>query len=357
MKSRVYWTPAHGKEDAASLAQKARKLYLLTGLNEKIEKDDFAALKIHFGEKHNTGYIKPAWLKGVIGEVQKKTSRAFLTDSNTLYVGSRSNSVDHIRLAWQHGFTPDAVGVPIIIADGLIGRDKQESASRPGRVRSAKIASAFLSSDALLCLSHVTGHVQTGIGASIKNMGMGCASRAGKLDQHSVVHPRVSPKKCKNCGLCIDYCPERAIVQAEGHAVIDDTKCIGCGECLVVCKPGAVKMRWDQDAQLLQEKLAEYALAVQQVFKGKAAFMNFLIRVTKDCDCMSKDQPPVVEDIGILASDDVVAIDTATADLVNARGGGEDVFRKGYKVDWSVQLRYGEEIGLGSMDYELIEAG
>jgi uncharacterized Fe-S center protein len=351
-KSRVFLVPADGKEAAAVLSAKIRKAYLAVGFNDGIAKDDFVAMKIHFGERNNMGYIKPQWLTGVVSELRKRTSRAFLTDSNTLYVGRRSNSVDHIQLAWSHGFTPDVVEVPVIIADGLIGRDDRDIAVGRSRVRSAKIAGAILDADALLCLTHVTGHVQTGIGASIKNMGMGCASRAGKLDQHSVIHPRVSAKACRNCGICFDHCPEAAIVQAEGHVVIDGKKCVGCGACLVVCKPGAIKWRWDEDSPRIQEKLAEYALTVQSLFKGKVGFINVLIHVTKECDCMAKSQPPIVEDIGIVASADPVAVDKATADLVLARA-GEDVFRKGYDLDWAVQLLHGEKIGLGSTDYAL----
>ena len=248
MKSKVFFIPADGKETAESLAEKAKKAYLATGLNDRIAEDEFAALKIHFGEVGNTGYIKPQWLTGLIWEVRSKTKHAFLTDSNTLYVGNRSNSIDHLRLAWSHGFTPEETGVPVIIADGLIGPDKQEPRGAQSRTASSKIASGILDSDVLVCLTHVTGHVQTGLGAAIKNLGMGCASRAGKLDQHSVTHPRVNAKQCRNCSVCMAFCPEAAIVQAEGHVVIDPAKCIGCGECLVVCKFGAIKMKWDEDS-------------------------------------------------------------------------------------------------------------
>jgi len=353
--SPVYFIPATADEDPAILSRKARDAYLATGLNDELDKSDFVALKIHFGEKHNTGYILPAWLKGLVGAVHQKTPRAFLSDSNTLYVGHRSNSVDHIRLAWSHGFTPDALDAPVIIADGLIGHDQREGTASAGRVAAPKIASAFLHSDALICLSHATGHVQTGIGAALKNTGMGCASRAGKLDQHSVSHPRVTAKACRNCGLCKDYCPAAAIVQDAGHVRIDDGACIGCGECLVVCKYGAIKLRWDEDAARIQEKVAEYALHVHRHFKGKAAYLNFLVKITKNCDCMAKDEPRIVPDIGLLASRDPVAVDAATADLVVARSAGRDVWRAGYDLDWSAQLRHGEAIGLGSRAYKLVE--
>jgi uncharacterized Fe-S center protein len=354
-RSKVFLIPARADEGAGSISRKTAAAYLKIGLQDKLESEDFLALKIHFGEKHNTGYIKPHWLVDLAYALRRKTDRIFLTDSNTLYVGQRSNAVEHIRLAWSHGFRPDVLDVPVVIADGLIGRDKREGKGEYGRVAAPKVAAAFLESDALLCLSHVTGHVQTGIGAAIKNLGMGCASRAGKLDQHSVAHPRVAPKHCRNCGLCVQYCPSGAFIQAEGHILIDDRKCIGCGECIVVCKYGAIKVRWDEDYARIQEKLAEYARHVQSHFGKKIGFLNFLIQVTKDCDCMARNQPGIVEDIGILASTDPVAIDKATADLVVARGRGKDAFRAGYDIDWAAQLRHGEKIGLGSMDYELTE--
>jgi uncharacterized Fe-S center protein len=355
MKSKVFFIGAAGSDPADVLAGKAKRAYLATGFNDRIGEGDFAALKIHFGEAGNTGYIKPEWLTGLIREIGTKTKHAFLTDSNTLYIGNRSNSIDHLRLAWSHGFTPEKTGIPVIIADGLIGHDKQEPRSAQARTASSKIASAILDSDAFVCLTHVTGHVQTGLGAAIKNMGMGCASRAGKLDQHSVTHPHVNPKQCRNCGVCMAFCPEAAIIQAEGHVVIDAARCIGCGECLVVCKQGAIKMKWDEDSLRLQEKMAEYALRVFTHFKGKAVFVSFLIQVTKDCDCMAKNQKPIVPDIGIVASLDPVAVDQAAADLILARGGDRDPLRAGYDRDWSGQLAHGEKIGLGTRKYSLIE--
>jgi len=354
-KSKVYHIAANGQEAPETLSEKAKRAYLATGVNEGIAEGDFAALKIHFGEAGNMGYIKPPWLAGLIWEVRQRTCHAFLTDSNTLYVGNRSNSIDHLRMAWSHGFTPEATGLPVIIADGLIGRDKREPQSPQARTSSSKIASAILDADILIGLTHVTGHVQTGLGAAIKNVGMGCASRAGKLDQHSVTHPRVNPKQCRNCGLCMSFCPEAAIVQAEGYVVIEPARCVGCGECLVVCKHGAVKMKWDEDSLRLQEKMAEYAKRVLDHFPGKAAFVSFLIQVTKDCDCMAKNQKPIVEDAGILASVDPVAIDQATADLIVKKGGGADPLRAGYDLDWSGQLAHGEKIGLGTRKYRLVE--
>lgn len=354
MASDVFFIRAQRSEGDEALARKAEKVFLKVGFSRKIESNSFIACKIHFGEKGNTGYIKPLWLLNVIKQIRKKTDKIFFTDTNTLYLGKRSNSIDHLRLAWEHGFTLETIGVPVLIADGLIGHDEEEIRLNLRRIKSAKIASAFLNLGGLLCLSHFTGHMLTGFGASIKNLGMGCASRAGKLEQHSDVHPWINPKVCKNCGICLDYCPTQAIVQKEGSVSILEEKCIGCGECLVVCTIGAVKMRWDSDSVRVQEKMTEYAYSLWQRFKGRIGFINFLLKVTKDCDCMGIKQSAMVEDIGILGSEDPVAIDKASVDLVNSRK-GKDLLRAMIDVDWSVQLEYGEKIGLGTAEYELIE--
>lgn len=354
MKSDVFFIPAKRDEGDKTLAAKAEKVFAKLGLIQKVEKDSFIACKIHFGEKDNKGYIRPEWLINIFSLIKKKTERAFLTDTNTLYLGQRSNSAEHLQLAWDHGFSMETLGIPVLIADGLIGRDEETVRVNLPRVKSAKIASAFLHTDALLCLSHFTGHILTGFGASIKNLGMGCASRAGKLEQHSDVHPWINPKVCKDCGICLDYCPTEAIVQEEGHVSIIKEKCIGCGECLVVCTVGAVKMRWDADYRRVQEKMTEYAFSVCRQFRGKIGFINFLLKITKDCDCMSKDQRPMIEDIGILGSEEPVALDKASVDMIHSRS-GKDLLRANYDVDWSVQLKHGEKIGLGTTEYTLIE--
>lgn len=354
MSSKVFFIPATREDGDQVLAKKAAEVFLKTGLTEQIDDKSFVAMKIHFGEKGNTGFIKPQWLMDIIRQLRERTSRVFLTDSNTLYVGKRSNSVEHLHLAFDHGFTPDIVGVPLIIADGLKGGDDGEVEVNLKRVKSAKVGSIFLHSDAMVCLSHFTGHGLSGFGATIKNLGMGCASRAGKLDQHSEVHPWINPKYCQNCGLCFDYCPAEAIITKEESAFIVEEKCIGCGECLVVCNAGAVKFRWDSETIRVQEKMSEYAYSLMKALNNKISFLNFLLKITKDCDCMSEDEPAVVEDIGILGSVDPVAVDQASVDLVIEKS-GKDILKVGYDVDWSVQLQHGVEIGLGSRDYELIK--
>jgi uncharacterized Fe-S center protein len=351
MPSDVFFLPASEKEGHEILADKTKRIYEALGLEHAINEDSFVGIKIHFGEKGNTGYIKPQWLQRLIESLKYRKAKIFLTDTNTLYLGNRSNSVEHLQLAEQHGFSSDALGIPIIIADGLIGRESGEVNVNLTHVKSAKIASAFFHTDMLLCLSHFTGHILSGFGAAIKNLGMGCASRAGKLEQHSDVHPWVKEKICTNCSICREYCPANAIEQVDGKARIIDERCIGCGECLVVCNVGAVKMRWDGDNLRVQEKMAEYALAVMKSVK-KIGFINYVVKITKDCDCMSKNGKLIADDLGILASLDPVAVDKASVDLL-LEANNKDILREAIDVDWSVQLKHGEKIGLGSTGYSI----
>lgn len=354
MSSKVYFTPATREEKNKQIAQKVQRLFHKLGMEDKLDKDTFVGLKIHFGEEGNEGHIKPPWLSDLIQLLKGKTDKLFLTDTSTLYRGKRNHAIDHHEIAWRHGFRLEKLGVPVILLDGLIGRENEEIQVDLPRVSSAKIARGFLDTDALVCLSHFTGHVLTGFGAAIKNMGMGCASRAGKMEQHSDVHPWVNQKKCKNCSLCYDICPTEAIVEDNGKALIIERKCIGCGECLVVCKPGAIKLRWDQDNRRVQEKMAEYAHTAQNLFQSRIGYINFLLQVTSDCDCMGDNQKIITEDIGLLASVDPVALDQASVDLIIQKN-NKDVLRESNDIDWSVQIKHAEKIGMGTTDYELEE--
>jgi uncharacterized Fe-S center protein len=352
MASDVFFLPASADEEPGDLARKTLRVYSALGISEKIKSGHYVALKIHFGEKKNTGYIRPAWLVDMIGDIKKRTSRAFITDTNTLYVGNRSNSVEHLQLAFSHGFGQEKLGIPVVIADGLIGQNDEELSINLSRVKTAKIASPFLHTDILLCLSHFTGHILTGFGAAIKNLGMGCASRAGKLEQHSDVHPWIKPKKCQNCMTCAEFCPTDAIIQDAEHASIRKEKCIGCGECLVVCPNDAVHLKWDRDNKRVQEKMAEYAFAVWSLFPQRMACLNYMLRITKDCDCMSENGKTISSDIGILGSLDPVAVEKAGVDLVLARN-DKDVLRMANDINWNHQLEHAVKIGLGSLEYKL----
>lgn len=352
MPEKVFFFPVTREEGPVRIAAGMEALLLKLDILKKIERKSFVAVKTHFGEKDNTGYIKSQWLEGIIRRLKERSSRVFFTDTNTLYTGDRSNAVEHLTLARSHGFDLDFLGIPVIMADGLIGRDDEEILVNYPRVKNAKIASAFMNSDVLICLSHFTGHVISGFGAALKNLGMGCASRAGKLEQHSDLHPRINPKLCRNCGTCLDYCPTAAVEQGKDTVIIRDDKCIGCGECLVVCRYGAVKTRWDGDAARVQEKIAEYAAAVHGLFGKNAGYINVLLQISKDCDCMSKNGSLIAPDIGLLSSADPVALDKASMDLVIAES-GRDVIKSATKVDWGIHIRHAVSLGMGGMDYVL----
>lgn len=354
--SKVHYIKVGNGEEVTSLADKTIRLLQKIPSLGLIKKNDFVGIKIHFGEKDNIGHISSRVVKRVANFLKEKSERVFITDTNTLYMGSRSNSIEHIKLAYEHNFDLSQIGIPVIIADGLVGRNFTTIEISGKHIKSAKIASDIVNADFLLCLSHMTGHMQAGFGASIKNLGMGCASRAGKLEQHSNVLPSVLRDKCNGCSICIKWCPANAISIENGKAIIVQNSCIGCGECTVVCKNGAIEIKWSESIRNLQEKMAEYALGVAKAIgPQKMCHVNFLTCITKDCDCMAKDEPPICGDIGITASVDPVALDKASVDML-IKANKRDVFKIGYPdIDWSPQLNHAEAIGLGKTSYEIEE--
>jgi uncharacterized Fe-S center protein len=196
---------------------------------------------------------------------------------------------------------------------------------------------------------------------------MGCASREGKLSQHSNIAPKVAKKKCIACEECLSHCSQNAIALQEEKAFIAPEKCVGCGECILICPQGAIQIQWNESIPVFQQKMVEYTMGVLKGKEGRAIFLNFLTDITPACDCYGHSDRPIVRDIGILASTDPVAIDQASVDLVNNEPGhkdsaliknyksGEDKFRGVYpQIDWEVQLQYAEEVGLGTRRYELV---
>jgi len=364
--SDVYFTDlrANSKEN---LLDKVDKLFKAAGFAEIIKPKDLVALKIHFGEKGNTAYIRPQFVRRIVDKVKECRGKPFLTDANTLYAGSRSNAVDHLQTAIENGFDFAVVNCPLVIADGLTGKDYINVPIEGGKhLNEVKIGSAAYHANAIIAITHFKGHELTGFGGALKNLGMGLGSRGGKQIMHSDVLPSVTSEKCLACGMCYEWCPAGAI-EIEGHAVINEDICIGCGECTVTCPEGAIKVNWKTTPDIIQEKIAEYTAGVLKNKKGKAGYITFLVNVTPECDCVSYSDVPLVHDIGILASKDPVAIDQACIDLVNkakvlqtSRIGDtpdvEDKFRAVHKnVDWSVQLAHGERLGLGSRKYNLIK--
>jgi len=325
------------------------------------------AVKLHFGERGNIAFIRPNFIRRIVDYIEECGGDPFLTDTNTLYSGARGNSVSHLKTAIENGFAYAVVNAPVIIADGLIGGSYETVMINQAIVKNAFIAKEIYNSDALISVAHFKGHEVSGFGGSIKNLGMGCAARKGKLQQHSELLPKITGKKCLGCGDCAGHCAQSAILINKGKAVIDHEKCVGCGECIIICPNDAINVQWSNDTVLFQKKMVEYASAALKGKEQRSAFLNFLLQISPACDCTPFNDAPIVRDLGIMASRDPVAIDQASVDMVNRqaaldgsclisnKGAGEDKFRGVYPgIDWNVQLEYAEEIGLGTRDYELI---
>ena len=316
-----------------------------------IDKNSFTAIKLTFGEEGTSGYVKPTWLADLIKRLKQKTENLFIAETNTLYREKRSNAVGHLYVAESHGYSLDKIGIPVIIADGLRGRDGQNISIRGDSFESVKIARGICESDNMICISHVTGHMQSGFAGALKNLGMGCASRQGKLLQHSGTLPEITVEKCIGCGACMSICPANAIGIKKKKAILVKERCLGCGECTVACRTGAIDIKYDENVVKFQEKMVEYALGVKKALNSKIVYLNFLEHVTKNCDCMSKNETPVAPDIGIICGLDPVAVDKASIDLV-----GIDKFKELFpEIDPLVQIRHAEKIKLGIGQYELVE--
>ncbi|MFA5335398.1 MAG: DUF362 domain-containing protein [Candidatus Omnitrophota bacterium] len=355
MRSKVFFAKARRDESLESIRGKTQWLLKSAGLDRVIKKDDLVALKLTFGEKGNTGHIDARHARFVADEVGALKAKPFFTDSNTLYLGQRTNAVDHVNLAYEHGFTPDVCGAPVMIADGLRSGGDFEVKIAGNHFKSVKISRGCADADAVVVMSHVTGHMVTGLASAVKNLGMGFATRAGKLMQHSGVKPAVIKDKCIGCGLCVIHCPAGAITMENKKAFIDEKKCIGCADCLVACRSDAINISWGESSVNVQEKMAEFALGVMSDKKDKILFLSYAFKITKECDCLAKDDPAVAPDIGIFASTDPVAIDKAAADMINAASKADAFKREWPKIDWARQLEYGAQIGLGNLEYELAE--
>lgn len=344
-----------------TLLDKVSSLFRAARFGEGGREGGLVAIKLHFGEAGNMGGLSPLFARQVAEEVRALGGKPFLTDTSTLYRGPRRCAVDHLQVAVRNGYSFATVGVPIVIADGIRGTDCVVEHIPGDRFSEVKIASAVAGADALIALTHVTAHALFGFGGAVKNVGMGGATPAGKQMMHSELVPRVKPVRCTGCARCFEVCPAEAIAWTKARkARIDKDKCIGCGECTVLCPEDAIIIQWKTDERVLQEKTAEYALGVVRSKQGRCGFYNFLLNITPQCDCESFNNPPVVPDLGILGSTDPVAIDQASADLVNERmvssspRGGDDFFRTLTGRDWSFQLDHGERIGLGTRRYKLV---
>ncbi|MFA4966624.1 MAG: DUF362 domain-containing protein [Candidatus Margulisiibacteriota bacterium] len=297
--SKVYFSSDQARLD---------KLFDAAGFDKLIGLNDKVALKIHFGEPGNTAYLKPAQVNPIFEKIKSLKGDPFYTDCNTLYKGPRSNTRDHLQVAKDHGYTN------VIIPEE---NDFETIEVNLKHFKKVYIGGAAARAKALIALTHFKGHEMTGFGGALKNIGMGLGTRLGKLKMH---------QDCQNC-------PEAKTCR----------------------KNQTIESCWVGSPALVQEKIVEYAFGA---VKGKkAGFINFITAVSPNCDCYGFNDAPIVPDIGILASTDPVAIDQACIDLVNEHEGrikGSDKFQVLYpKVDWTIQLKYAEEIGLGKREYDL----
>ena len=352
-----------------SLTEKLRRLCIAAGIKSIDMDGKFVAIKMHFGELGNLAFLRPNYAKVVADLCKEQGGQPFLTDCNTLYPGSRKNALEHLSCAQENGFWPMTTGCQIIIGDGLRGTDELEVPVPNGEYcKTAKIGRAIMDADIFISLTHFKGHEATGFGGAIKNIGMGCGSRAGKMEQHNSGKPFVKQKLCVGCHACAKICAHGApTFGPDNKATIDTDKCVGCARCLAVCPKDAIQCMYDEAPSILNYKIAEYTKAVVD---GRPCFhVSLVMDVSPNCDCHGENDVPIVPNVGMFASFDPVALDQACIDAVLAQpkmpnsviGSGEacqceDHFKAAHPdTDWEAALIHSEKIGLGSREYELVK--
>ena len=366
--SQVYFTDLRAKP-GDNLLQKLERLMTKAGMGTIDFDGKYVAIKIHFGEPGNLAYLRPNYARVVVDYIKARGGKPFLTDCNTLYVGGRKNALDHLESAYQNGYNPFTVGCHLLIADGLKGTDEVYVPVEGGEyVTEAKIGRAIMDADIVISLNHFKGHENTGFGGALKNLGMGCGSRAGKMEMHSAGKPHTDRDLCIGCGACQRICAHGAPIMTDGRITIDHDKCVGCGRCIGVCPRDAVLAASDESNDILNRKIAEYAKAVVD---GRPSFhINLVMDVAPNCDCHAENDANIVPDVGMFASFDPVALDVACADAVNrqpilpgshlddmnhSHGHTGDHFHISHpETNWHSCVEHGEKLGLGTQAYELI---
>ncbi len=355
MKSKVYFAPVSDKDPMGLIKEKLFFLIDKSNILGFVSPGAGAVIKMHFGEEGNTGFVRPEYLRVICDCLLQKNAEPVLSDTNTLYRGRRTNSADHLSLAHEHGFTFGAVGANVFIPDDNHKDEFTDIDIGQALVKTARVARIFLTSEVLIGVAHFKGHIMTGFGGALKNIGMGCASRIGKLAQHCDVSPLVKTDDCIGCGKCVSVCPTNAITLENKKAVIANDKCIGCATCIAVCPKTAIDVNWNSGADTIQQKMIEYASSILKAKQGSSAFFNFATKITKECDCLAKDDPKISPDVGIFASHDPVSVDKAALDMV-IDACGRDIFKEEHpERNGMVQLEYAQKIGLGSLEYDLIK--
>ncbi len=372
-KSNVYFADFHTVANGDGLAAKLKKLIRAAGIGQIDMEGKFAAIKMHFGELGNLSFLRPNYARAVADVVKELGGMPYLTDCNTLYPGSRKNALEHLYCAWENGFTPLTVGCPILIGDGLKGTDEVAVPVVGGEyVTEAKIGRAVMDADVFISLSHFKGHEMAGFGGAIKNIGMGCGSRAGKQEQHANGQPSVDESLCRGCRRCQKQCANNGLVfhEATHTMYVDPNHCVGCGRCVESCSFGALSFQSDAVCQLLNRRMAEYAKAV---IDGRPNFhISLVMDISPNCDCHGENDVPILPDIGMFASFDPLALDQACVDACLAaepmpgsqlaRHLAEPGFVDHHdhftnstpESEWRSCLEHAEKIGLGTRSYQLI---
>ena len=313
-KSKVYYTDFRTRL-GEGLPIKLKKLIRKAGIGEIDMENKFVAIKMHFGELGNLSFLRPNYAKAVADVVKELGGNPFLTDCNTLYPGSRKNALEHLYCAWENGFTPMTVGCPILIGDGLKGTDDIAVPVEGGEyVTEAKIGRAVMDADIFISLSHFKGHETAGFGGAIKNIGMGCGSRAGKKDQHYNGKPTIDAEKCRGCKSCMKECANNGLVwnDASKKMEISNENCVGCGRCIGACNFDAIAFSSSAAVKELNCRMAEYTKAV---IDGRPNFhISLIVDVSPHCDCHSENDAPILPNIGMFASFDPLALDQACVD-------------------------------------------
>ena len=363
--SKVYFTDLHVTFQE-NLLQKLARLVKTAGMLDQIDfSNKYTAIKIHFGEPGNLSYLRPNYSKVLVDLIKAQGGRVFLTDCNTLYVGRRKNALDHLDTAYENGYNPFATGCHVIIADGLKGTDEALVPIDGDYVKEAKIGRAIMDADIFISLTHFKGHESTGFGGTLKNIGMGCGSRAGKMEMHNAGKPHVVQERCVGCGACRKNCAHSAITITDRKASIDHSKCVGCGRCIGVCPMDAVDTDLDEANDILNCKIAEYTLAVLK--DRPSCHISRVMDVSPYCDCHAENDVPIVPSIGMFASFDPVALDMACVDAVNRQPVIEgsllsrqphthhDHFTDTHPdTNWKSAIDHAVKLGLGQKEYELI---
>lgn len=368
-KAKVYFTNFRAKPDQ-NLLQKLRKLLVKAGMKDMDLDGKFTAIKIHFGEPGNLAFLRSNYARVVVDLLKEMGARPFLTDCNTLYTGMRRNALDHLDAAYMNGFSPLQTGCHVIIADGLTGADDVAVPVDGEYCKEAYIGRAAMDADAIISLSHFKCHEGTGIGGALKNLGMGLGSPRGKCDMHGQGKPSVNPELCVGCGLCARQCAHDAISfngeKKARKASIDHNKCVGCGRCVGACHDRGAVSTPDGGCDLLNCKISEYAWAV---IKDRPNFhISLVMDVSPYCDCHAENDAPVIADVGMFASFDPVALDTACAEACNrmaplpgtmlseCQHPTGDHFHDVHPVtNWRKGVEHAQKLGVGTTEYELIE--